>query len=284
MSKVCLVLEGGGNRGIYTSGVLDAFLENKIYINDIYGVSAGALNALSYISRQKGRSLRINKEFMLNKDSVDAKRILFNKDVLNLDLLINDINFGSDPLDLEAFNKYNSKYIVTCTNVNTGTPFYKQISDYEKEKDYIKASASLPLFTNVCKVDGLELLDGGISDSIPVFKALEDGYDKVIVILTRDKDFKCEPYDLMKLYKIKYSKYPNLLLTMNNRHNKYNTTRDLIEQYSLEGKVVALYPSEKLDISNLDKSIEKIEKVYDLGYQDGLKFCEIIKEIVKGKR
>jgi len=279
MSRVCLVLEGGGNRGAYTSGVLDAFLDSNIDIKSVYGVSAGALNALSYLSKQKGRSLLVNKQVVLNDKYISYKNILNGKNVVNLDKLLDLSNTDLPPFDLETFNQ-REKYVVTCTNVLTGAPVYKEITDYNSDVQYIKASASLPLFSKIVEVDSLKLLDGGISDSIPVLKAINDGYDKVVVVLTRDKDYVSMPYKLLRAYKIKYFKYRNLLDTMSNRFNKYNVTRDLIENYEKEKKVIAIYPSQPLVIKNLEKDENKIDEIYKLGYEDAMSMISKIKQFV----
>lgn len=268
MKKVCLVLEGGGNRGSYTSGVLDCFLEHNINIPNIYAVSAGALNSLSYLSKQKGRSIRINREYIFSKRCIDYKRVLKLKSILDLDYLLNEVNSELDFFDIEEFNKNKGNFVVTCTNVENGLPIYKRIDDYHKDLKYIKASASLPLFASIVEVDSLKLLDGGVSDSIPVMKALEDGYDKIIVVLTRDREYSCAKYRLMKYYKTKYFMYPSLIKSMENRHNKYNVTRDLIANLENEGKIFAVYPSVRLEISNLEKNSDKLLDIYNIGYQD----------------
>lgn len=283
MKKICLVLEGGGNRGIYTSGVLDAFIDHNIDIRNIYGVSAGALHALSYLSRQKGRSLRINKQHVYSRECVDYKRIFVGKSVLNLDYLFTEVNVSIDPLDFESFNN-KGDYVVVATNIVTGAPVYKKIEDYNKDWPYIKASASLPVFSKYVNIDGLKLLDGGLSDSIPVVKAFNDGYDKVIAVLTRDVDFVCKPYKYMHVYKTKYLKYPNLIKTMENRADKYNVTRDLIENLQKEGKVLAIYPSEPLIISHLENDSDKIDYIYNLGYNDAIKMIKKIKAFIGGNK
>ena len=282
MEKVCLVLEGGGNRGVYTSGVLDAFIDNDIDIKNIYGVSAGALNAMSYLSKQKGRSLVVSKQSISSKECVDYKRLFLGKSVVDLDYLFDSSNSGLDELNMEEFNK-RGEFIVVATNVVTGAPVYKKIEDYATDWIYIKASASLPVLSKIVSMDGLKLLDGGISDSIPVLKAINDGYTKVIVVMTRDKDYVCKPYKFMKAYKTKYIKYPNFIKTMENRADKYNVTRDLIETWTSEGKVLPIYPSEPLVISRLEKDSSKIDYVYNLGYQDGLKMLSEIKVFIGGE-
>ena len=282
MEKVCLILEGGGNRGVYTSGVLDAFLDNDIDIKSIYGVSAGALNALSYFSKQKQRNLRLNKEYIYSKECVDYKRLFLGKSILNLDYVFNEVNTKLDPLNFEEFNK-KENFTVVATNVVTGAPVYKKIEDYYQDYLYIKASAALPIVSKIINVDNLKLLDGGLSDSIPVIKAMNDGYDKIIIILTRDRDFVCKPYKFMNVYKTKYIKYPNLIKTMENRADKYNVTRDLITQFEAEGKVLAIYPSEPLVINRLEHDVDKIDYVYNLGYNDALKMIKEVKKFIGGK-
>lgn len=282
MSKVCLVLEGGGNRGVYTSGVLDAFMDNNIDIKNVYGVSAGALNALSYLSKQKGRSLKLNKEYIYSEQCVNYKRLFLGKSVVDLNYILDDVNIKQEPLDLEKFDE-NENFIVVATNVITGAPVYKKIDDYKKDYEYIKASASLPIFTKIVNIGNLKLLDGGLSDSIPVVKAINDGYDKVIVVLTRDINFVCNPYKHINVYKTKYLMYPNLISTMENRHNKYNVTRDLITQFQQEGKVLAIYPSKKIEIKHLENDMDKIDDVYNLGYSDALNMIKQIKDFIRGK-
>lgn len=276
MEKICLVLEGGGNRGVYTAGVLDAFLDNKIDIPNVYGVSAGALNAISYLSKQKGRSLQISKDYFRSQECVDFKRVLRGKSIVNLDYLFSET---AELIDLDEFHR-NENFVVTCTNILTGAPVYKKIEDYNKDLDYIKASASLPLFSKVVEVDGLKLLDGGISDSIPVMQALNDGFDKIIVVLTRHKDFVCHPYKHMGVYKAKYHKYPNFIKTMENRYNKYNVTRDLIDNLEKDNKIIAIYPSQQLIVSHLEKNEKKIDDAYQLGYDDAIRLMDEIKQYI----
>lgn len=283
MQKVCLVLEGGGNRGVYTAGVLDAFLDNNIDIRDIYGVSAGALNAISYLSKQKGRSLRISKDHFRSENCMNYKHVLKGKSIVNLDYLFDDVSNNIDPLDFDEFNK-NNRFVVVATNVETGRPVYKVVEDYNKDLAYIKASASLPIFSKIVEVDSLKLLDGGISDSIPIIKAIEDGYDKAIVILTRDRDFVSQPYKFMAAYKAKYLKYPNFVKAIGNRYNNYNVTRDLIFNYENEEKVIVIAPSVPLTIKRLEKDESKIDEAYNLGYQDALKYIDQIKNIMGGKK
>ena len=140
------------------------------------------------------------------------------------------------------------------------------------------------MFSKIVKVDNLKLLDGGASDSIPIVKALEDGYDKVIVVLTRDREFVASPYGLMHAYKAKYFMYPNLIKALENRYNKYNVTRDLIASLEQENKIIAIYPSKPIVIKNLEKDADKLKSIYELGYQDAMLMMDKIKNYIGGTK
>ena len=189
------------------------------------------------------------------------------------------VNKKLDIFDVSMFEKNIGEYIVNAVDVKTGNTIYKSIKNYG-DYPYIKASAALPLFAKSVEIDGLKLIDGGVGDPIPVMKAINDGYDKIVVVLTRHKEYEAKPYKLMNLYKIKYKKYPKLIETLKNRHNKYNTTRDLIEQLEKEGKVFSIYPSEELVISHLERDMDTIDSVYEIGYQDGLKIVNQVKRYI----
>jgi predicted patatin/cPLA2 family phospholipase len=133
------------------------------------------------------------------------------------------------------------------------------------------------------EVDGYKLLDGGMGDPIPVIRAINDGYDKIIVITTRHKEYQASPMKMLNLYNIKYKKYPNLVATLKNRHNKYNTTRDLMEELESSGKLLTIYPSEELIISRLERDLSVIDKVYNIGYQDGLNMISKVNKYIGGR-
>lgn len=280
--KVSLVLEGGGMRGMYTSGVLDAFMDNNIFINNIYAVSAGCYNALFYLSRQRGKCYKVNSTYLKDKRYIDVKRILVGKSAVNTDFIFNEIFKELEPFDYTAFNKYVGEFYAVSTNALTGEPYYARIKNLEEDKEYVKASAALPLFTHLVKYNELVLSDGGDADSIPVMKAIEDGFDHNIVILTRPKGFILGDNKLMKFNKIRYKKYPNLIKTMENRKIKYNETLKLLEKLESENKVIVIRPKKELDIGNLEKNEERIRTIYEMGYDDGVKYISEIKRFLKG--
>ena len=280
MGKSCLVLEGGGMRGMYTSGVLDAFMDNNIFINNIYAVSAGCYNALSYLSRQRGRTFRINTTYLRDKRYINMKRLLTRGSAVNTDFIFNDVFGELDPFEYDSFKDNCGEFYAVSTNCENGEAVYARIRDLREDVAYVKASAALPLFTNLVKVDGLVLTDGGISDSIPIKKAIEDGFEKNVIVVTRPKGFLLGENKLMKYYKIRYKKYPNLLRAMESRSSIYNETLDYIESLEKENKVIVIRPKESLNISNLEKNEERIKQIYQMGYDDGIRYIDRIKKFL----
>lgn len=263
---------------MYTSGVLDAFMDNNLFINNIYAVSAGCYNAVSYLSRQRGRTFRINSAYINDKRYISFKKMLVSGSAVNTDFIFNTVFKELDPFDYDSFKKNVNKFYAVSTDCESGEPYYALIKDLDEDVEYVKASAALPLFTNIVRVNGLKLTDGGVSDSIPVFKAREDGFKKQIIILTRPKGSQLEKNKLMKFNKIRYKKYPKLLEAMANRHLKYNETLKRIEELEEKGNVIVIRPKIDLDIGHLEKDIEKIKRVYEYGYEDGKEYIEKIRK------
>ena len=256
----------------------------NLYINNIYAVSAGCYNALSYISRQRGRSFRINTTYLLDKRYINVKRILTGKSAVNTNFIFEDVFKELDEFDYDAFRSNCGKFYAVSTDCESGEPYYALIKDLEEDVEYVKASAALPLFTKIVRVDGKKLLDGGSGDSIPILKAIEDGFVNNVIVLTRPKGFALGDNKLMRFYKLKYKKYPNLLNTMENRKYKYNNTLKVIEELEEKGQVIVIRPKEDLNISNLEKDINKIRYIYQMGYEDGLQYINKIKNFIKVSR
>lgn len=281
MKKSCLVLEGGGMRGMYTSGVLDAFMDNNIFINNIYAVSAGCYNALSYLSRQRGRTYRVNSTYLKDKRYINMRKLFTTGNAINSEFIFNDVFNDLDPFEYDDFKCNCGEFFAVSTNCLTGEPYYARIKDLRKDEEYVKASAALPLFTRSVKVDGLILSDGGTSDSIPIRRAIEDGFVNNIVILTRPKGYKMSVSKLLKLYKLRYKKYPNLIKAIESRPQRYNETLELIERLEDSGNIIAIRPKESLNIKNLEKNEERIKEIYEMGYKDGLEHIDRIREFIK---
>lgn len=268
-------------RGMYTSGVLDAFMDNELYINNIYAVSAGCYNALSYLSKQRGRTYKINTTYLKDKRYINFAKILTKGSAINTDFIFNDVFKELETFDYISFKNNVGEFYAVSTNCMSGEAYYALIKDLEKDVEFVKASAALPLFTKIVEIEGLYLTDGGVSDSIPIFKAIEDGYVNNVVILTRPKGFLLGENKLMKINKIKYKKYPNLIKAMEERHTNYNNTLSFLEKLEEEGKVIVIRPKEDLNIANLERNECRIKEIYNMGYNDALEYIDKIKKFIK---
>lgn len=276
--KIGLVLEGGGHRGIYTAGFLDVFLENKISFDAIMGVSAGCVHGASFLSGQKGRSLRYTTKYCDNPNYMSFRSLLTTGNFFNEDFCYYKLPEVLDQFDNKTFDENPTSYFVVCTDVKTGNPIYHECESLKGDKiKWLQASASMPLVSKIVKVDNELLLDGGISDSIPIKKMQEMGYEKNIVILTQEKGYRKKPNSLLPIIKLLYKKYPKLISAIENRHLVYNEQLDYLEEQERLGKVIILRPSEKPQAGRTEKDKEKIISTYELGKKDALTNLEKIK-------
>lgn len=278
--KTGLVLEGGGMRGIYTAGVLDAFMEHDIEFDGVIGVSAGAIHGCSYVSRQKGRSIRYYKKYVNDPRYMSLRNLIKTGDYVGAEFCYHEIPEKLDVYDFETFNQSKTKFYGVATNVATGEAEYFLFKDMKKDIDMLRASASLPLVSRLVEFRGKKYLDGGCSDSIPVEKFREMGYGNNVVVLTREAGYKKKPQNT-KLLKLKYRKYPEFVKAMGNRHITYNNAVKKIEQLERRKEVVIIRPEKALEIGRLEKNPEKAQEIYDVGYQDGLKAIGKVKEMLE---
>lgn len=265
--KVGLVLEGGAMRGLYTAGILDYLLDTKINIDGIIGVSAGALFGVNYVSKQKGRALRYNKQYANDKRYMSLHSLITTGNLVNTKFAYHELPTKLDIFDEETYSKSKTEFYATVTNIKTGKAEYKKIINATIQVDELRASGSMPFVSQPVKLkDGL-YLDGALADSIPVLKMKEMGYDKIIVILTKPEVYrkKKNPSWIAKLF---YKKYPNLVNAINNRYKMYNETLDIIKDLEDKKEIFVLRPSKDLKISRVEKDIEKLQAMYDLGTND----------------
>jgi len=277
--KTALVLEGGAMRGMYTAGVLDAFLEKKIFVDAVIGVSAGALFGVNYITKQKGRSLRYNKKYLGDKDYFGFSSFLKTGNVMNEEFCFKKLIYELDPIDFKAFQKSKVKFYVTVTNVETGKAEYKLIDNLEQDMEYLRASGSMPVVSKIVEIDKKKYLDGGISDSIPVLAAKKLGYDRVIIVLTRPKNYYKKKSTLLP-YHICYQKYPKFIDAARKRPNAYNDTLRKISELEQEGSVFVIRPSTLIKVKHIEKDIQKIEDIYNLGMQDTIEKMDDLKKFL----
>ena len=269
--KIGLVLEGGGMRGLFSAGVLDALLELKdLSVNGIVGVSSGALFGVNYVSKQKERAVRYNKKYADDKRYMGLHSWITTGNAVNKDFAFYELPYKLDVFDNETFKKAKTDFYVVMTNVESGKPEYVLIEDAFAQMEYLRATSALPFASKIIEINGKKYLDGGISDSIPIDFCESLGYDKIIAVLTRPEGTYKED-KLGFLYKLVYRKYPNLVNSLLNMATDYEKVLVKIKDLENKGKIFVVRPPEVLKIGRLEKNRDKIQKVYDTGLNTGLK-------------
>ena len=278
--KIGLVLEGGAMRGLFTAGVLDIFLDNNVEVTDVVGVSAGTLFGVNYVSKQRGRALRYNLKYINDKRYMNVKSWLKTGNLINKDFTYYKLPFQLDVFDNKTFKESPINFFATVTNIETGEAEFVKIKDAYKQMETLRATSALPFISEIIEVGDKKYLDGGISNSIPIDFFEKQDFDKVIVILTRPITYRKEKTTGIQ-YKMFYKKYPKLVEKLENRYKEYNDTVDKIVELEKEGKLFVIRPSENITIKRLEKDIEKLQKVYDLGLKDGNNIIEDLKQYLE---
>ena len=266
--KIGLVLEGGAMRGMFTAGVLDVLLDEQIAVDGAVTVSAGALFGINYPAKQRGRVLRYNLKYLHDKRYMGWHSLFTTGNVVNKAFAFYELPFTLDPFDQATFAASQIDFWVTLTNIETGEPEYVKITDAFAQMEALRATSAMPMVSRVVEIEGKKYLDGGISDSIPLDKAMALGYDKIIVILTRPLDYRKKPSNNW-LFKLFYRHYPKLIERWENRYAEYNQAVEKVIEMEKSGKIFVIRPSESLDISRLEKDLAKVQAMYDLGVKDG---------------
>lgn len=264
--KKGLVLEGGAMRGLFTAGVMDVMMEEKMEYDGIIGVSAGAAFGCNYKSGQIGRVVRYNTRFCRDKRFAGVGSLLKTGNIFNTEFAYGEVPLKYDIFDFKTYESNPMDFYVVCTDVETGEGVYHNyLGQKDHGFDWIRASASMPIVSQIVDIEGKKLLDGGIADSIPIKEFERMGYDKNVVILTRPADYRKKKNNLMPLIRMKYRKYPKLVEAMENRHLVYNETLDYIREQEKAGKLFVIQPRESLHIGKIEKNPEKIKAVYEEG-------------------
>lgn len=265
--KVGLVLEGGAMRGMYTAGVLDVLMENNVRVDGIVGVSAGALFGVNYPSRQIGRVIRYNKRFSPDKNYIGLWPLLKEGNIVSTQFAYNEVPRKLDVFDDEAFRVSGIPFYAVVTNLQTGEGEYLLLESVFEQMDILRASGSMPFVSRPVLWQGKRYLDGAIADSIPYRWMAEQGYEKRIVVLTRQEGYRKKPMN-QALCKIMYRKWPKFVQKLLTRHSAYNAALDELQQWRSEGKAFVLRPSQEIKIGRVEKDPEKLQAVYDLGRKD----------------
>ena len=267
-----LVLEGGGMRGVFTSGVLDAFMKHDLYFPYVVAVSAGACNGLSYMSRQPRRARYSNIDMLRKYDYISLKRLLTQGSIFDPNILYERFPNEIVPFDYETYRENPAIYEIVTTNCLTGRAEYlTEKTDPKRLTAIVKASSSLPYVAQITEVDGVPMLDGGIVDSIPVVRAIDKGYSPNVVILTRNRGFRSSEPDI-KVPKLFYGEYPRLRVALSRRVEEYNKQLELIERMEDWGEVICIRPERPMEVDRLCRDVEKLEALYEEGFMLGEQF------------
>lgn len=253
-------------RGMFTAGAMDVMMEKGMKFDGAIGVSAGAAFGVNYKSGQIGRVIRYNTKFCNDKRYCGLWSLLKSGDIYNTDFCYRVVPTQYDPFDFDSYGKNPMEFYVVSTNVETGKPVYHPYGGWEDHGfDWIRASASMPLVSHMVEIDGVKMLDGGISDPIPLqyFETL--GYNRNVLILTQPKGYRKKKSSAMLLIKLMYRKYPHLVAAMAQRHEVYNATMDYIDAQEADGKIFVLRPDSPLPVSRVEKSPDKLRVAYEIG-------------------
>ena len=285
MSKIGLIVEGGGMKCAYGAGILDAFLDDKIKFDYCIGVSAGSANAASFLAGQKGRNRRFYTDHIFEPDYFGLKSYLKTHNLFGLQYIYGTLSNsdGTDALDYRSLMLNNTEYLIVATDANSGEPRYFHKEEMPKD-DYriIMASSALPGACLPVEIDGHYYYDGGVSDSIPVKKAIEDGCDKLVVIMSKPRDFVKKPESLRRFYSFKCRNYPKIIELLNNRHIAYTDSQRMAYQLEQDGKAFIFAPSEHLSMGTFTMSRESNEKLYKLGLKDYASLRDGLKQFLDG--
>lgn len=275
----CICLEGGAFRGVYTSGVLDAFMENDLNFQCTIGVSAGALNGINYVSGQIGRSARINLKYRHDPEYVGLKAYHANKGIIGFDFVLKRVN-RFDPFDYNTFNRPERRFVAVAVNCGTGKAEYFEKGHCRQIFQAIRASASMPFVSKPVRIGKGEYLDGGCAVKTPYQWAIDQGFKNIVVIKTRPADYVAKRSEMSKLAPVFYRDRPKLAKVIYKNEISYNIESREIERLSQIGRLILIEPSQDISVSRLERNMETLGRFYYLGYEDGLKAIAKVKEYI----
>lgn len=274
--KSALVLEGGGMRGIFTCGVLDYLMDNKISFPYSVGVSAGACNGLSYMSHQRGRGKYSNIDLLAKYKYIGIRPLLKRRGLIDQQLLFHSFPDRILPYNYKAYAENPGRFEMVTTDCVSGKPCYwEEKYDEKRIIDIVKASSSLPYACPIIYVDGKPMLDGGIVDSIPLQRAFDLGYENCVVVLTRNKGYRKSEKEVMVPHFI-YKEYPRLRVALRNRNKVYNEQLELVERLEDEGKIKVIRPLKPIVVDRMETNVRKLTDLYEEGYDCAKRMFEVI--------
>ncbi|NLW78247.1 MAG: patatin family protein [Ruminococcaceae bacterium] len=274
--KIGIVCEGGGMRGVFTAGVLQAFMESGFMADELVGVSAGASNGVSYVSGQQGRGYRTNVDYAGDKRYASFQSFRQTGSFFGMDFIFGEIPDTLDPFNFETFAASPCDFYAGATDMETGQAVFFGKDDVQPGLHVIRASCSMPLLSPIVEYNGRKYLDGGISAPIPIDKALNDGCDKLLVVLTRERGYRKKPQRIQLLYHNKYHQYPNFVRTMNLRHLVYNHTLERLARLETSGRAIIIAPPQPLPVDRMGKDRDKLIAGYNVGLEAGFHALDLL--------
>lgn len=268
MVSAGLIIEGGGMRGVYSAGILDFFLDQNLEFSSVYGVSAGACHACSYLSRQRGRAFAVNVDYLEDKHYCSVYSWLTTGNMLGVEMLYDKIPNQLNLYDYDAFEKSKSKFYAVATNCQTGEAAYLPVTHMRRDIRKVQASSSLPVLAKMVEIDGRLYMDGGMADSIPLRKSIQDGNRKNVVLLTQHDGYTKEPNKAMGIIRMVYRKYPKLVEATATRHIRYNQALKFVAEEQKKGTAFVIRPKHPVHVGRLEKNREKLQMLYEEGYAD----------------
>ena len=275
-----LILEGGTFRTLFTSGVLDAFLEHDIMMPYVVAISAGAINACSYVSQQKERSLRVLIDYRHDKRYMGLKNFLKEKSLFGLDFAYNVIPNELDIFDWDTYKQYDGKLLFGVTNAATGQVEYMDARDMDRQCMMLRATCAIPILFPEIKLNNTAYYDGGLAEPIPIRHGVEKGFTKHVLVLTRPKGYRKE-MDRQSRWAMKLlaKRYPNLVKSMQKRADHYNASLAYCEKLEAQGKAFIFRPTQALN--SFEKDTEQMRKNYDMGYEQAIQQIDALKQFLK---
>lgn len=265
-NETALVLEGGGMRGVFTAGVLDYFMDNNIRFPYTIGVSAGASNGISYTSKQRGRSKYSNIDLLKIHNYIGIKHLLRGKGYIDLDYLFYTYPDKYYPFDYDTFFQSPERFVIVTSNCLTGkAEYYEEKQDPGRLLSIVRVSCSLPVLCPLTYVDGIPMVDGGVCDAIPVRRPLEEGFKKLVIVLTRNKGYRKKDKDF-HLPGFIYKKYPAIREQLKLRYKNYNKVLDYIDQLEQQGIATVIRPINPIKVGRTEQNVEHLEQLYQEGY------------------
>lgn len=273
MTQGALVLEGGSLRCMFTAGVLDVFMENGIDLSYVIGVSAGTMSGMNYVSGQIGRTRKVNMDYVHDKRYISLRGLFKNREIFNFDFLFGELSKELVPFDFDGFFSSEKRFTAVATRCKTGKPEYFEKGKCPDIISAVQASSSMPILSRMIDVCGKKYLDGGLSMPIAYQKAIDEGYEKVVVVLTRDAEYrKKEPGKWVNhVYDRYFAPLPKLRESIREIPSRYNHMKEEMARLEQEGRIFVIQPEKPVTVSRVERDKRKLEALYIEGRETAQK-------------